>query len=259
MLIDRDALRMVREHELEMLAGKLPPGGKILEIGGGAGWQAAELARRGMDVTSVDLAGNPYAAESVWPVMEYDGRNLPFADSSFDAVFSSNVLEHVEHVEELLAEISRVVRPGGVSVHLMPTPAWRLLTILTHYPWLVLMTLRGVTGRRGPVHEASGSLRGRSWLSLVRSLLFASHHGARGNVLTEVLLFSPRHWRRRLIRDGSLLESDRPAGIAYSGYFVTHPWMTKRARCTLSQWLGSGSHLYVLRRPGETTGGTVGR
>jgi len=50
----------------------------------------------------------------------YDGRTLPFADGSFDAVLCSQVLEHVFTPEAFLAEIRRVVRPGGVL--LLATP-----------------------------------------------------------------------------------------------------------------------------------------
>ncbi len=46
------------------------------------------------------------------------GSNLPFADSSFDTVLATEVLEHVPDVERTLAEIHRVLRPGG---HLMAT------------------------------------------------------------------------------------------------------------------------------------------
>lgn len=53
----------------------------------------------------------------------YDGRKLPFADSSFDTVLCSQVLEHVFTPEAFLAEIRRVLRPGGVL--LLATPfAW---------------------------------------------------------------------------------------------------------------------------------------
>ena len=43
----------------------------------------------------------------------YDGRNIPFADEHFDSAFSSEVLEHVFNPEEILAEIHRVLKPGG--------------------------------------------------------------------------------------------------------------------------------------------------
>jgi SAM-dependent methyltransferase len=49
-----------------------------------------------------------------------DAQALPFADGSFDAVFSINVLEHVPDPERLAAEAARVLRPGGLMLALTP-------------------------------------------------------------------------------------------------------------------------------------------
>ena len=43
----------------------------------------------------------------------YDGKTIPFDDHSFDAVFSSEVFEHVFTLPEILPEIARVLKPGG--------------------------------------------------------------------------------------------------------------------------------------------------
>jgi SAM-dependent methyltransferase len=43
----------------------------------------------------------------------YDGKKLPFTDSSFDSILATEVLEHVFNPEEFLAEASRVLRKGG--------------------------------------------------------------------------------------------------------------------------------------------------
>jgi SAM-dependent methyltransferase len=52
-----------------------------------------------------------------------DGRQLPFADGSFDAILSIATLEHVNGVEQLLAEVTRVLRPEGVF-HVTFDPIW---------------------------------------------------------------------------------------------------------------------------------------
>lgn len=49
-----------------------------------------------------------------------DLRNLPFADARFDFVISSHVLEHIEDDGTAIAELSRVVRPGGKVVVMVP-------------------------------------------------------------------------------------------------------------------------------------------
>jgi SAM-dependent methyltransferase len=50
----------------------------------------------------------------------YDGKTLPFPDNSFDSVVSFEVLEHVFNLDEVLCEISRVLKPGGTFLMSVP-------------------------------------------------------------------------------------------------------------------------------------------
>lgn len=51
---------------------------------------------------------------------DYDGITLPFADNSQDFVYSSHVLEHIEHVPETIREWFRVLKPGGYMFIVVP-------------------------------------------------------------------------------------------------------------------------------------------
>jgi SAM-dependent methyltransferase len=98
------------------LAGK-----DVLEIGCGTGVHARLLAQAGATVTAVDLT--PTAVELtrrrlelhglVADVREADAQGLPFADASFDFVWSWGVVHHSEDTGRVVAEIARVLRPGG--------------------------------------------------------------------------------------------------------------------------------------------------
>jgi SAM-dependent methyltransferase len=97
---------------------RLPTSARILEIGAGGGFLAAELHRRGfhhltltdLTATSLDaLRGNAPSAL----LAGADAANLPFRDGVFDAVVSSDVIEHIPEVEQHIAEVSRVLAPGG--------------------------------------------------------------------------------------------------------------------------------------------------
>jgi len=50
----------------------------------------------------------------------YDGKNLPFDDSSFDSLFCSEVLEHIFNPEEILPELKRVLKPGAKALITVP-------------------------------------------------------------------------------------------------------------------------------------------
>lgn len=59
----------------------------------------------------IEASGHDHKDEEI--DVYYDGRTIPFEDEAFDAVFSSEVLEHVFNLDEVLAEISRVTKLGG--------------------------------------------------------------------------------------------------------------------------------------------------
>ena len=52
---------------------------------------------------------------------ETENEEMPFEDSSFDVVFSNCVLEHVEGLDDMLAHVGRVLKPGGQFVFTVPT------------------------------------------------------------------------------------------------------------------------------------------
>ncbi|WP_392541977.1 class I SAM-dependent methyltransferase [Oryzobacter telluris] len=111
------------EDELDLLAVR--DGMTVLEIGGGAAQCARWLARhRDVRVVSSDLsmgmlrraraidAGAP--GHAPLPLLQLDGRVLPFADASVDRVFTAyGVVPFVADSGAVLAEAARVLRPGG--------------------------------------------------------------------------------------------------------------------------------------------------
>jgi SAM-dependent methyltransferase len=104
----------------------LPPGAELLDIGCGAGYHARHLARRARRVVAIDVdrvaleVARRRVRSSRVTFLAYDGDRLPFADASFDAVTMLDVLEHVSDRWSLVAEVSRVLRPGGVWTVTVP-------------------------------------------------------------------------------------------------------------------------------------------
>lgn len=62
--------------------------------------------------------GHPHLNEQI--DVFYDGKKIPFSDEYFDAVFSSEVFEHVFNIDEILKELYRVIKPGGVMLITCP-------------------------------------------------------------------------------------------------------------------------------------------
>jgi SAM-dependent methyltransferase len=98
-------------------AADLLPPGRVLDLGCGVGHSYSLLAPR--ETVGVDIAPAALEGQERDTVVA-DMRSLPFPDGSFDSVLSVQSIEHVPDPERVLAEVRRVVRPGGVAVFVTP-------------------------------------------------------------------------------------------------------------------------------------------
>jgi SAM-dependent methyltransferase len=96
----------------------VPPGARVLEVGSGLGLLAVEVAESNAGVRVVGLEQSTAQIEAAARSagVEYrqgDAHELPFPDASFDLAYARYLLEHVQRPERVVAEMRRVVRPGG--------------------------------------------------------------------------------------------------------------------------------------------------
>jgi SAM-dependent methyltransferase len=116
----------------------LRAGERVLDMGCGAGRHAFEMYRRGADVVAFDQDGDelarvlelfaamreagevPVGAEA--DIKQGDALSLPFVDGEFDRVVAAEVLEHIPDDTTAIAELARVLRPGGTLA--VTVPRW---------------------------------------------------------------------------------------------------------------------------------------
>src|SRR5581483_3237485 len=109
-------------NHIKSFANLLPAGARVLDAGCGAGRDSDLLHRlEGLDVTGLDLSvGLLEVARRKFPDIDFvegDLLDLPFEDRSFDGIWSNTSLLHLETVVDVkhaLAEMKRVLRPGGI-------------------------------------------------------------------------------------------------------------------------------------------------
>jgi SAM-dependent methyltransferase len=243
-------LEKIRIEELGTVVPGLPEGTRLLDFGAGLGFQALRLKECGFDVKAVDVMSPHAVTEIVFPVEHYDGRILPYADRSFDVVFSSNVLEHVTSLEATMEEVTRVLRPGGIMIHVLPSASWRWWTTIAEFiaiPFKIRRCLTLPVGqlRLGHILPRWLAILAEACGQMVRPFLFI-RHGERGNALTELYLFSRPAWRRCFKSLGLEIRLVEASGVFYTGEVLLGSRLPIRTRRQLARYLGSSTFVWQL-------------
>ena len=112
-------------------------GKKILEIGCGAGVDLVRFARAGAEVIGIDLSSTSIelARKNIEQngltadLYVMNGESMQFPDHSFDVVYAHGVLQYTADAKQMIAEIYRVLKPGGEAI----------VMVYNRYSWLNLM------------------------------------------------------------------------------------------------------------------------
>lgn len=230
----RDRLALL-ERTTGPLAGKT-----ILDLGAGMGGFAVAAARSGAHIVACEY-NRAYCAITALraecyhlalPVCAAAGEALPFPAASFDAVVSWDVIEHVRSPTHMLAEIARVLRPGGdVLLTVINRRAW----VDPHYHmaginWLPrrwaeqVIQWRG-RSKAGAAFQDMQQLNEMHYFHYHEFVTLAQHHG-----------FAVRDLREELLAEGHLPSSRpnrrvvravlRAAGFEHLAYRLQRHWAT---------------------------------
>lgn len=216
--INQERYQGSRLRLLELTAGRSLVGLRLLDLGAGMGGFAVAAALRGARVVACEY--NPAYCEIIalraarhsltLPIFNTAGEALPFPAEQFDALVCWDVIEHVRSPGQVLAEMWRVLRPGGCV----------LLTVINRRAWVdPHYHMRGINWLPRPLAERLIAWRGRSkagatfrdmqrlsemhYYHYDEFVALAEHHGFSVHDLREKLLREGRlpgsHSRRRLL------------------------------------------------------------
>ena len=189
---------------------------RMVEIGGGAGWQKLFFEKHSYKIRSFDVSSTNYADYQQTLVEMYDGNVLPLNDKSVNIIFSSNTLEHVVSLKTVLQDHQRILKDDGMCLHILPSSQWRLWTIIT---------------------------------DLIKKFHSTKPHSELSNtVIDEIRAFSQRKWIERFSDAGFKVHSVFPGRLFYTGNSIFGKRLNVRLRNKLSYILGSSCNYYILKK-----------
>ena len=107
-----DPSYLLRKRLLQKLIKVIPElSGSLMDFGCGS--KPYKPLFNVTEYIGVDFQGQGHSHENELIDVFYDGNTLPFENNRFDAIFSSEVFEHVFNLEHMLKELNRVLKPGG--------------------------------------------------------------------------------------------------------------------------------------------------
>lgn len=204
---------------LARILGEGTGSSRVLDVGCGAGLLSNYLARAGLEVhgldasrASLDVAAEYDETKSVRYVLG-DALKLPYPDASFDVVCAMDFLEHVEQPAQVIAEISRVLRPDGLFFFHTFNRNWLAwLVVIKGLEWFVKNTPRDL-------HVLRLFLKPREVDAFCRQvgLQIEELHGS------APVVFSRAFWRMlwtRIVPSDFRFRFTRSTLLAYTGYAV---------------------------------------
>jgi SAM-dependent methyltransferase len=235
----------IRFDELGMQAGD-----RVLDVGSGFGRHVFECARQGTHVVALDYAADEVVqtrdtlaamvgageitADSLIGVLRGDARHLPFPDATFDVVITSEVLEHIQDDVAAIAEMVRVLKPGGRFAATVPS-------------WLP----EAINWKLSDEYHAPKSIGGHVRI-YAKTELRAKLHAAGLDVdgyHRAHALHSPYWWLKCAVGPRN---DDHPAVAKYRRFLewdiIEQPTSTKIAEKVLSPVLGKSSVHYGTKR-----------
>ena len=131
----------IRNLEWDSFKQFIPAHSTFLDVGCGAGYNMLKAKTElYCEVKGIDPSPGSHGVgrfsgslDETLPILQGCAENIPFENQSFDLVFCSHVLEHVQDEEVCLEEIKRVMKADSVLIIGMPTATMSLIAIISHY------------------------------------------------------------------------------------------------------------------------------
>jgi SAM-dependent methyltransferase len=215
--------KYIQNHQVEFFSSFISKStSNILEIGGGDGMKSMLLDKLGYNVVCVDV--EPWE-EQFFPIIKIKNNELPFKSNSFDVIFSSHVIPHVEEKNLLFNEINRVLNSDGIILHEVPSCWWSLFTNFLHYLQIPKFILKSIFKNKSKNNLNSdkkitnySKLSGSKFLTLKK--LFTHPLGNNPSFIHELYYFQKLSWKKFFKKNNYDILEIKNNGLFFTGFGI---------------------------------------
>ena len=217
----------IRILEWDAIKQYIPKQASFLDVGCGAGYSMMkaytelECKVQGIDPEPGAHGVGRYT-DGLWkerPIIQGSAEYLPFPDASFDVVYSSHVLEHVNSEEYALQEMNRVLKPDGILIIGMPTSAMSLVALFSAWFFTTHISI---------YHFIRSIGSKEMFLRFIRIFIPTSHSAPRAkNITYDLFHYRISNWNKTV---GSIFKIKRmitPGLYPYPDYIQWFPLIKK--------------------------------
>lgn len=232
--------QIIRDEEWKVLKAEIPKNSSFLDVGCGAGY-AMQKATEDLGCVCKGIDPDP-GAHGVGrflkqlvkeeTIIKGSAERIPFEANSFDVVFSSHVLEHVNEEDQSLREMKRVLKEDGILLIGMPT---------AFMAWINLFSSIIFTTHTKIYHFFRFFFTKEIGSNFMAIFRVRSHSYPRANsIFYDVFHYRIRSWRKTISKEFEIIEILKPCMYPYPDY---PQWFKIR-----KSDLGSSSVFFVCRK-----------
>ena len=210
--------QIIRDSEWDQIENYIPKSSKFLDVGCGAGYslmRACEDLNCSVEGIDADPGSHgvgrfvKYLVNNV-PIKQGFAEDLPFADNSFDVVYSSHVLEHVNDEVKALDEMKRVLKKDGVLVIGMPTSNMAFLNYFSQFIFTTHIK----------IYELFRNIFSENLIkNLIKIFRINSHSNPRANsIWYDIIHYRIKAWKKTISKRFEIIKVIKPCFYPYPDY-----------------------------------------
>jgi ubiquinone/menaquinone biosynthesis C-methylase UbiE len=205
---------IIRDSEWGAIEDFINDNSKFLDVGCGSGYAMTKaIINKGCDAYGIDPEPNSYGVKfnSTTDLKIFQGfaEKIPFPDFTFDVVYSSHVIEHVNSIEKSLQEFERVLKNEGKVIIIVPTAESAWINLISNL--LLTSHLRFLRFIARPITKSTRT-------NFLQVILTYSHGKEDKTVFYDIKNYKVSSWKKIIERRFRIISTFKPFFYPFPDY-----------------------------------------